>query len=600
MRKELLMGNEAIALGALRAGVRVVAGYPGTPSSEILETVAKRNDGSVYVEWSVNEKVAMEVAAGAAYAGARSMVTMKQVGLNVASDPLMNVNYVGVLGGMVVVAADDPGPISSQNEQDTRNFAKFAKVALFSPSTPEEAYLMIADAFDHSEKYGVPVLFRPTTRVCHSCASVEILEDLPKKEPTGFVKSSKWVIFPRTSYFRHIKIEEDLEKMREEFAIYEKNVLTGTGTKGIATGGVTYSYCKEALIDNNCKMLKISTIPFPDKLALSFLEGLDEVLVIEDLDPVIEDELIRLCGQKNINVKIKGKHTKHIQNAGEITIDSVIKAINDFLEKPNLPLPSNNSQLSTVNCPPLPIRPPVLCAGCSHRAAFFAVKEATKGISAVYTGDIGCYTLGNAQPLDMVDTCLCMGASITVAQGLRRVEPGTVHFAFIGDSTFFHSGITGVLNAVYNQTDIVVVVLDNSTTAMTGNQPHPGIGVTMMGGQPEKTSIAKIVEALGVSMLIRVDPLDQKAAKEAVRSVIGHKGVRVILFESPCIHISKRKASAVIDKAKCTGCKLCLKKLGCPAISPDQKKVTIDPNLCTGCGLCATVCNAKAIINNKL
>ena len=611
MRKELLMGNEAIALGALRAGVRVVTGYPGTPSSEVLETVARHNDGSVYVEWSVNEKVAMEVAAGAAYAGARSMVTMKQVGLNVASDPLMNVNYVGVLGGMVVVVADDPGPISSQNEQDTRNFAKFAKVALFNPSTPEEAYAMIADAFDHSEKYGAPVLFRPTTRVCHSCASVEILDDLPKKEPAGFVKSSKWVIFPRTSYFNHIKIEGSLDKMREEFAQYDKNILTGAGNKGIATGGVTYSYCREALAGSECKLLKVSTIPFPDKLALSFLDGLDEVLVIEELDPVIEDDLIRLCGLNGLGVKILGKHTKHIQNAGEITVDNVIKAIGDFIEPP-APTPEPVGQLTTSASLPtasadlpnpttvpqsvaLPLRPPVLCAGCSHRAAFFAVKEATKKIPAVYTGDIGCYTLGNAPPLDMVDTCLCMGAGITVAQGLHRMAPGTEHFAFIGDSTFFHSGITGLLNAVYNQTDIVIVVLDNSTTAMTGNQPHPGIGATMMGGRPDKISIAKIAEAIGVSMLLRVDPLDQKAAKEAVRSVIGQKGVRMILFESPCIHIAKGTAAASVDAGKCTGCKICMRKLGCPAISPDQNKVSIDPDLCTGCGLCVSVCSAGAI-----
>ena len=595
MRKELLMGNEAIALGALRAGVRVVTGYPGTPSSEVLETVAKHNDGSVYVEWSVNEKVAMEVAAGAAYAGARSMVTMKQVGLSVASDPLMNVNYVGVLGGMVVVVADDPGPISSQTEQDTRNFAKYAKIALFNPSTPEEAYTMIADAFDHSEKYGEPVLLRPTTRVCHSCSSVEILENLPKKEPVGFVKSSKWVIFPKLSYIRHIKIEEDLEKMREEFAGYERNILTGGGNKGIATGGVTYSYCREALIDfadKDCKLFKVSTWPFPDKLALKFMEGLDEILVIEDLDPVIEDDLIRLCGLYGLSVKIMGKRTGHIQNAGEITVDSVKKAVENFLDI-DQPLTDN------YQTPSLPLRPPVLCAGCSHRAAFLAVKEATKGISAVYTGDIGCYTLGNAPPLDMVDTCLCMGAGITVAQGLRRVEPGTVHFAFIGDSTFFHSGITGLLNAVYNQTNIVVVVLDNSTTAMTGNQPHPGMGVTMMGARTDKISIAKIVEALGVSMLCRVDPLDRKAAIDAVRSVIDQKGVRVILFESPCIHITKRKAIAVVDKAKCVGCMICIKRLGCPAISWGSGKVDIDANTCTGCGLCVSVCSPGAITLKK-
>ena len=609
MKRELLMGNEAIALGALRAGVRVVSGYPGTPSSEILETVAKNNDGGVYVEWSVNEKVAMELAAGAAYAGARSMVTMKQVGLNVAADPLMNVNYVGVLGGMVVVVADDPGPISSQTEQDTRHFAKYAKIPLLNPSTPEEAYTMIADAFDLSEKYGVPVLLRPTTRVCHSCSSVEILEDLPKKEPEGFVKSSKWVIFPRLSYLNHIRLEENLIKMREEFAGYEKNILTGTGKKGIATGGVTYAYCREALIDKNLKLLKVSTVPFPDKLALEFLEGLDEVLVIEDLDPVIEDELIRVSGQRHLDLTIMGKHTGHIQIAGEITVDTVVSAVEAFIGAD--PAPATSTQVPSTASPqplapgaqppanngppPLPVRPPVLCAGCSHRAAFYAVKEATKGISSVYTGDIGCYTLGNAQPLDMVDTCLCMGAGITIAQGLQRIEPDKVHFAFIGDSTFFHSGMTGLVNAVYNQTDIIVVILDNWTTAMTGNQPHPGMGVTMMGGKPEKISIAKIVEAMDVSMLCRVNPLDQKAAKEAIRSVIGAKGVRVLLFDAPCIYISKSSATAVVDPEKCTGCMVCSKKYGCPAISPNEGKVSIDHNLCAGCSVCASLCGVKAI-----
>jgi len=593
MAKKLLMGNEAIALGAIRAGVRVVTGYPGTPSSEVLETVAKHNDGSVYVEWSVNEKSALEVAAGAAYAGARVMVTMKQVGLNVASDPLMNLNYIGVLGGMVVVAADDPGPISSQNEQDTRHFSKFAKLALFDPSTPEEAYTMIADAFAVSEKYGTPVLFRPTTRVCHSCASVEILDDLPKNKPAGFSKNSKWVIFPRLAYANKFKMEENLKVMSEEFSSYEKNILSGSGKKGIATGGVSYAYTCEALVNTelkntDCKLFKISTLPFPEKLALEFLQGLDEVLVIEELDPVIENELIRLCGLHHLNVKILGKQSGHIQIAGENTADSVAKAAAAFL---GITLP----EPAVKTLPPLPVRPPVLCAGCPHRASFFAVKEAAKGVSAVFTGDIGCYTLGNAQPLDMVDTCLCMGASITVAQGLKRVEPDTVHFAFIGDSTFFHTGISGVVNAVYNQTDIIVVVLDNSTTAMTGNQPHPGTGVTMMGSKGEKLSIEKLVTALNVSAVVKVNPLDQKAAKEAVRSLIEKKGVRVLLFEAPCIAVSKNNAKAVVETSKCIGCKICLQKLGCPAISFENGKAQINPSLCAGCGLCAFVCGPGAI-----
>jgi indolepyruvate ferredoxin oxidoreductase alpha subunit len=604
MPKKLLMGNEAIALGAIRAGVCVVTGYPGTPSSEVLETIAKYNDGSIYVEWSVNEKAALEVAAGAAYSGARTMVTMKQVGLNVASDPLMNLNYIGVKGGMVVVVADDPGPISSQNEQDTRHFSQFAKLALFDPSTPEEAYTMIADAFEISEKYGTPVLFRPTTRVCHSCASVEIMEDLPKKTPGGFVKDAKWVIFPRLAYANKFKIEENLKLMGEEFSAYEKNILSGTpstegaGDKGIATGGVSYAYTQEALHhktfhEKTCKLFKVSTFPLPEKLALEFLRGLDAVLVIEELDPVIENELFRLCGLHRLNVKILGKGSGHIQVAGENTADSVAKAVAGFL---GLTLPQGEGRA----LPPLPVRPPVLCAGCPHRASFFAVKEAARGRAAIFSGDIGCYTLGNAQPLDMVDTCLCMGAGITVAQGLQRVEPDVVHFAFIGDSTFFHSGITGIINAVYNQTDIIVVVLDNSTTAMTGNQPHPGTGLTMMGGRGEKIDIEKLVTALNVRAVMKVNPFDQKAAKDAVRSLMGQKGVRVLVFESPCIAAAKRPGAsgkAAVDPAKCTGCKLCLHKLGCPAISLEQAglKAQINTALCAGCGLCVGLCGAGAI-----
>jgi indolepyruvate ferredoxin oxidoreductase alpha subunit len=594
------MGNEAIALGAMRAGVSVVTGYPGTPSTEVLETAAKHNDGSIYVEWSVNEKSALETAAGAAFAGARTMVTMKQVGLNVASDPLINLNYIGVKGGMVVVVADDPGPISSQNEQDTRHFSKFAKLALFDPSTPEEAYTMIADAFALSEKYSKPVLFRPTTRVCHSCASVEILEDLPKNKPSGFVKDSKWVIFPRLAYANKFKIEENLIAMRDEFSGYEKNILSGAGVKGIAAGGVSYAYTREALHNApgaNYKLLKISTLPFPDKLALEFLHGLDEVLVIEELDPVIENELIRLCGLHHLKVKILGKQTGHIQIAGENTADNVEKVIASFLE---YKLPEQTARTLPPPTAPLPVRPPVLCAGCPHRASFFAVKEAAKGSKAVFTGDIGCYTLGNAQPLDMVDTCLCMGAGITIAQGLKRVEPDAVHFAFIGDSTFFHAGITGIINAVYNQTDIVVVVLDNSTTAMTGNQPHPGIGLTMMNTKTEKISIEKIVTALNVSAVIKVNPLNQNAAKEAVRSLMAQKGVRILIFEAPCIAVSKNAAKASVDVSKCIGCKICVQKLGCPALSLENGKACVNLSLCAGCGVCASVCKPDAIKINAL
>ncbi|MDR3119923.1 MAG: hypothetical protein LBU58_01080, partial [Clostridiales bacterium] len=364
MEKKLLMGNQAIALGAIRAGVRVVTGYPGTPSSEILETAAQYNDGSLYVEWSVNEKAALEVGAGAAYAGARVLVTMKQVGLNVASDPLMSLNYVGVKGGMVVVAADDPGPISSQTEQDSRHFGQFAKLAVFDPSTPEEAYEMIADAFDCSEKYGAPVLFRPTTRVCHSCASIEIRDPLPQKRPDGFVKDARWVIFPKLAYEGHLRLERNLSAMSDDFSSYPRNLLTGAGKKGFAAGGVSDTYLSEALegIKSPCKHLKVSTYPFPRKLALDFLRDLEAVLVFEELDPVIERELTALCGVYGLPVKVCGKLTGHVPNAGENTVDGVAAAVRAFLgESPveaESPLPEpperQSPEFQSVSPPPSP------------------------------------------------------------------------------------------------------------------------------------------------------------------------------------------------------------------------------------------------------
>jgi len=594
MEKKMLMGNEAIALGALRAGVRVVTGYPGTPSTEVLETVAAQKAEGVYVEWSVNEKSALEVAAGAAYAGARVMVTMKQVGLNVASDPLMSLNYVGVKGGMVIMVADDPGPISSQTEQDTRQFAQYAKLMVFDPSTPEEAYEMIADAFAFSEKYGRPVLFRSTTRVCHSYATVEMLPPLPRTIPEGFTKDNgRWVIFPRLTFQNHLLIEKQREEQSREFSSYPLNRLEGSGKKGIATGGVSHTYVKEVLetVRESYKLLKISAMPFPQELGLEFLEGLNEVLVIEELDPVIEQQLVRLCGLHGLRVTVKGKHSGHIQNAGENTVQSVQCAIHDFFGM-------SGEDISEPEPPPLPVRPPVLCAGCPHRSSFYAVKEAAKGKKAVFSGDIGCYTLGNAQPLDMVDTCLCMGAGITVAQGIHRVSPDTINFAFIGDSTFFHNGIPGIINAVYNQTDIVVVILDNYTTAMTGNQPHPGMGKTVSGSAVEKVSIHEIVKAIGVQSIERVNVFCLDEAIEAVKRAMEGQGVRVLLFEGPCIAVDKGKSPLSIAKEKCTGCGICVSKLGCPAIRMvglGQPRAVIDPVQCTGCGICSDVCKFHAI-----
>lgn len=600
---QLLMGNEAIAMGALQAGVNVVTGYPGTPSTEILETVAKENDGSIYVEWSVNEKAALEVAAGAAYAGARALVTMKQVGLNVASDPLMSLAYVGVKGGLVIVSADDPGPISSQTEQDTRTFAAFAKLPVFDPSSPEEAFEMIQDAFAVSEKFGTPVLLRPTTRVCHGCASMEIdKESRRKHRPEGFVKdTARWVIFPRTSYLNHVKIEKRNPEIGNVFSEYSCNKIKEIGRgsrRALAAGGISYAYTMEALeLDGYAdtegfRLLKVGTpFPFPEKLALEFLEGVDEVLCIEELDPVIERALVYLCGKYRLPVTVHGKLDGTAAAAGENTIESVRRLLADFSGR-DIDF-SGLEPAGTV--PRLPVRPPVLCAGCPHRASFYAVKQAVKGKKAVFSGDIGCYTLGNAKPLDMVDTCLCMGADVTIAQGLHRVEPDTLNFSFIGDSTFFASGITGVVNAVYNQTDIILIVLDNSTTAMTGHQPHPGTGQTMMGEIVEKVSIEKILWAIGVSNVVTVNPLNLQEAVKSVEEAAALSGVRAVIFKSPCIAVSKPKASFEVKEGKCINCKKCVRDLGCPAIVQTEDGVYIEPSLCFGCTICAQVCPVGAI-----
>lgn len=598
MHTEFLMGNAAIAMGAVAAGLNVVSGYPGTPSTEVLETTAKHNDGSIYVEWSTNEKAAMELAAGAAYCGARTMVTMKQVGLNVASDPLMSLAYIGVKGGMVVLVADDPGPISSQTEQDTRRFAAFSKLPCFDPSGVQEAYDMIQEAFAYSEKYHTPVLFRPTTRVCHGYASIQVKDpaDYLVNQPEGFVKdSSKWVIFPKLSYQNHGRMEARNESLSAVFSEYSRNRIipeTAKGCKkGIATHGISFSYTMEVLRGKDTpRLLKVATpFPFPEQLAVEFLQGLDEVLCLEELDPVIEQELVYLCGKYHLPTKIRGKLTHDTAPAGENSCDLTASYLADFLgwEQP---------ETDAAEAPPqLPVRPPVLCAGCPHRASFFAVKEAMKGKKSVFCGDIGCYTLGNAMPLDMVDTCLCMGAGVNMTQGIGKIEPDTTCFAFVGDSTFFASAITGMVNAVYNQANMTLVVLDNSTTAMTGHQPHPGTGKTMMGQVVDKVNIEETLHGIGVKTVETVNPLHLKEAIDCVKRVAAQPGVKAIIFKSPCAVLIKSGKPAEIAADKCIQCKKCIRTLGCPGIILQNGKVQIEQALCTGCGLCTQVCPTNAI-----
>ena len=693
MTKKLLMGNEAFAHAALEAGVRVVAGYPGTPSSELIETVAKLHASGaargVHVEWSTNEKAALELLAGASYAGARCLFTCKQVGLNVASDPLMSLNYVGVKGGLVLFVADDPGPISSQTEQDTRRFASFAKMPVLDPSTPDEGFAMMKEAFDLSERYHTPVIVRPTTRINHASTFFDVADatDACSVPPEGFERDPKWIIFPRRAYEAHGEINERLRAIACDFAaepalaafnpifdagkgpkepekacaasapalggslagdskkqtsVSRETFDDGNGNactplRGIVAGGVSAAYAREALrmLEQRAaeqgselpayRFWQVGTpYPFPEKTAARFTEGLDEVLVVEELDHVLEDELLRFAGRTHAAFAVRGKLTGDARDRGENDVDDLAARIARFLdiaekqtdvsretsspESPSAPATAPASTPLSYDAPaddPLPVRPPVLCAGCPHRGSFYAVKRALGKAPAVLCGDIGCYTLGNAKPLDAVDTCLCMGAGITMAQGFAVAEPGKKHVAFVGDSTFFASGLPGIVNAVYNGHDVTVCVLDNATTAMTGSQPHPGTGVTLMGPKRTPVSIERVLQAVGFECIVHADPLDLDASVAASAEALAFEGPSAILFESPCVQLVRPGAPAAVDADACTGCKKCITEIGCPGIgfdgdargwkSKERGQAFVDASLCNGCGLCTQVCPFGAL-----
>ncbi|MBR6158086.1 MAG: 4Fe-4S binding protein, partial [Lachnospiraceae bacterium] len=516
-----------------------------------------------------------------------------QVGLNVASDPLMSLAYVGVEGGMVIVSADDPGPISSQTEQDTRRFADFARIPVFDPASPEEAFEMIQDAFAYSEKYKTPVIFRPTTRVDHGYASVEASDTYVPKAYDGFQKDAgRFVIFPRLSYKNHGRMEERNVRIGEDFSSYKFNTVEGAASeKAVLASGISYMYAKEFLKDHpEVKLIRVATAyPLPESFLLKALDGVREVLCIEELSPYLEEQLLKLAGKHHLSVTVLGKLTSHVPAMGENSADGVAAILRDYLN-----ISADPAVNDTTDLPELPVRPPVLCAGCPHRASFYAVKKAMAGEKTYYCGDIGCYTLGNSMPLDMVDTCLCMGAGVTMAQGFSHIDGDGKAFAFIGDSTFFASGITGVVNAVFNEADITICILDNSTTAMTGHQPHPGTGINLMGHDAGKISITKILEGIGLQKVVTVDPLDLDKAIATVKECAAIKGVKAIIFKSPCIAIEKSKKKCTVTES-CINCKKCIRETGCPALTLADGKVVIDALLCTGCGLCRQVCPVNAI-----
>ncbi len=595
MALKLLMGNEAIAYGAVEAGAQVAAAYPGTPSSEILGTLAAMaGEYGFYAEWSINEKAALETAAGASLAGARSLVAMKQVGLNVASDPLMSLAYIGVKGGLVLVVADDPGPHSSQTEQDTRKFAQFAKLPVLDPSTPAEAREMTKYAFELSEKLQLPVILRPTTRTCHACQDVDLPDDIQKPRPAaGFVKSPDWVIFPSLSARKHVWLNDQQEVARDILGESPFNVLDfkKDSQVGIIACGLSYNYVREALklTGLEASVLKIGTpYPLPVRLLMKLFKHAEEILVVEEQEPVVEDQVISLAWKYEFKTPISGKHDFLVPREGEFNVDKVKTIIEKFFDRE--PSPAEEAPL-----PPLPQRTPILCAGCPHRASFYVFKEAARGTDAVFTGDIGCYTLGAIPPLNACDTCLCMGASVTMAAGLHRAEPGRKHVAFLGDSTFFHSGITGLINAVYNRADITVVILDNRTTAMTGHQPHPGMGKTAMAEDGTPVDISGLVKACGVEFVREVDPFDLAAANEAARAAMDFSGPSVVIMRRDCAALVKKDRPYMIDSAACINCGACVEDLGCPAIGKLDGQPVINDANCAGCGVCSQICPADAI-----
>ena len=591
MQKMLLMGNEAMARGAVEAGVKVATAYPGTPSSEVFASLAEvAVQYGIEAEWSVNEKVALEVATGASWAGARALVSMKQVGLNVASDPLMTLAYLGVKGGLVLVVADDPGPHSSQTEQDTRKFATFAKLPVFDPSTPQEGKDMVKEAFILSEKFGIPVIVRPTTRTCHVCQDVEVEEVTPSQKEHRFEKDPRWVIFPSLAYKRHIWLNQVQEELKEEFESSLFNKIELKDRVGIVTSGVAYNYVVEACqaLHLDPSILKIGTpYPLPTAKANELLNFCDKVLVIEEQEPVVEDQLIKFAWLKQLQTSISGKHDKFVAREGELDVDKVKRILESYLE---LPVELTSSE----ELPPLPARTPVLCAGCPHRASFLAWKEVGRKQDVVFTGDIGCYTLGTMPPLDMLDTCLCMGAGITQAIGISKVEPQRKQVAFIGDSTFFHTGIPGLIDAVYNNANIVIVVLDNRTTAMTGHQPHPGMDKTATGVNTKVVDIAKIVRACGVELVMEVDPYNLAEMKQAALMALEFTGPSVVIAKRECIALTKPTRSFRVVPEACSGCEICIKTLGCPAIFRENGVAVITKS-CFGCGICAQICPKQAI-----
>ena len=572
--KKLMLGNEAFARGLYEAGVTVCSSYPGTPSTEITEAAAKYNE--IYCEWAPNEKVALEVAAGASIAGARTFCAMKHVGLNVAADPLYTFSYTGVNGGCVIGVADDPGMHSSQNEQDSRHHAIAAKVPMLEPANSSEAKEFVRMAYDLSEEFDTPFIVRMTTRISHSQSVVELCgrDEHPLKEYAK--NAAKYVTLPAHARKLHVKVEERTQKLIEFAETSPLNRVEMNDTKiGIITSGAPYQYSKE-VFGKNASYLKLGMVnPLPVQLIKDFAAECDTVYVIEELDDIIETH----C--KKIGVDVKGKEIFGFlgEFSQAVIAEKLLGKKKEFTEF------SEN----------VPVRPPVMCAGCPHRGVFYVLSK----LKCVVSGDIGCYTLGASAPLNAMDTTICMGASVSGLHGMNKARGAEFEkkaVAVIGDSTFMHSGITGLVNIAYNATNSTVIILDNSITGMTGHQQNPTTGYNIKGDPAAKINLEALCKACGINRVRVVDPYKMSEVEAAVKEELAAEEPSVIISRRPCALLKyvKHNPPLKVDPAKCVGCKMCL-KIGCPAISIHNGKCVIDHTQCVGCGICKEMCRPGAI-----
>ncbi|MEN6620256.1 MAG: indolepyruvate ferredoxin oxidoreductase subunit alpha [Smithella sp.] len=584
--KKLMSGNEAIARGLYEAGVKFAAAYPGTPSTEIMEEFSKYK--GVYAEWSPNEKVAVEVAIGAALASERAVAIMKHVGVNVAADPIFTVSYTGINGALVIISADDPSMHSSQNEQDNRNYAKFAKIPMLEPADAEEAKEYAKLAFEISEKFDTPVFLRTTTRLSHSKSIVSPGDPLPHVDKTNIIfNAEKYVMVPAEARKRRIEVEKRQQNLKEFVENFSENRMEiNNPDVGIITAGMPYNYAKDVFPDYS--YLKLGMVnPLPEKMIRDFASKVKKIYVIEELDPFLEEQI------KAMGIKVIGKEIFPYTNEFDPGI------IQDAISG------SENGKSTPVKT--VPSRPPNLCPGCPHRGLFYTLGK----LKVFVNGDIGCYTLSYMKPLQGIHTTICMGASIGMAHGMSKAlkEKGKGKIVgVIGDSTFVHSGITPLLNMAYNKSDALIIICDNSTTAMTGMQEHPATGYTLQGEETVKLDLKLLVSSLGIKNVRVIDPNDLKTTRSVIKEELATDGPSVIISQRPCVLFKranlKQQKPLSVNSDKCTGCKACL-GLGCPAISwkkldkqEDSKRkgiAVIDENLCNGCGLCPQVCKVEAI-----